>query len=285
MVRLMDIVLCLAKGGRPFRSHNEKADSFERGLFLNHVNMLQKYDPVMAKHVQQSPWNATYLSNRIQNDLNVALHKLVQQKIVSVLNGKMVSIIADDTTDCGYHEQMYIVVRYFDNEKHSPVEHFVSVLRLLTVDAQSIFDQLNDVLDILNIDWSSVMSVCFDGASTMSGCTVGVHMKCKERNSEIFYVHCYAHCLNLVLEDACTASKQNRTVFDFFSCYSDSLCLHGGESCVTCSNGEVFTRSRIPVEDFETQDGHAERKNGCCKTKLLHHYTSFIRDYQNNSPC
>ncbi|CAM5083951.1 unnamed protein product [Eretmochelys imbricata] len=213
---VIDIVLCLAKGGRPFRGHNEKADSFEKGLFLNLVNMLQKYDPVMTKHVQQSPRNATYLSNRIQNDLIVALHNIVQQKIVSLLNGKMVSIIADDTTDCGHHEQMSMVVRYFDNEKHSPVEHFVSVQRLLTVDAQSIFDQLNDVLGIPKIDWSSVMSVCFDGASTMSGCTVGVQMKCKERNSEILYVCCYAHCLNLVLEDACTASKQNRTVFDFF---------------------------------------------------------------------
>ncbi|CAM4587650.1 unnamed protein product [Lepidochelys olivacea] len=216
MEQLIDIVLCLAKGGRPFRGHNEKADSFEKGLFLNLVNMLQKYDPIMAKHVRQSPRNTTYLSNRIQNDLIVALHNVVQQKIVSSLNGKMVSIIADDTTDCGHHEQMSIVVRYFDNEKHSPAEHFVSVQRLLTVDAQSIFDQLNDEIGILNIDWSSVMSVCFDGASTMSGCTAGVQMKCKERNSEILYVHCYAHCLNLVLEDACTSSKQNRTGFDIF---------------------------------------------------------------------
>ncbi|CAM5091286.1 unnamed protein product [Eretmochelys imbricata] len=153
MERLIDIVLCLAKDGRLFRGHNEKADSFEKGLFLNLVNMLQKYDPVMAKHVQQSPRNATYLSNRIQNDLIVALRNVVQQKIVSSINGKMVSIIADDTTDCGHHEQMSTVVRYFDNEKHSPVEHFVSVQRLLTVDAQSIFDQLNDAFGILKIDW------------------------------------------------------------------------------------------------------------------------------------
>ncbi|KAG6935870.1 zinc finger MYM-type containing 1 [Chelydra serpentina] len=171
--------------------------------------MLQKYDPVMAKHVQQSLRNATYLSNRIQNDLIVALHNVVQQKIVSSLNAKMVSIIADDTIHCEHHEQMSIVVRYFDNEKHSSVKHFVSVQRLLTVDAQSIFDQLNDILGILKIAWSSVMSACFDGASTMSGCTVGVQMKCKERNSEILYVHCYVHCLNLVLVDACTSSKQN----------------------------------------------------------------------------
>ncbi|CAM4643576.1 unnamed protein product [Lepidochelys kempii] len=234
--------------------------------------MLQKYDPIMAKDVQQSPQNATSLSNRIQNDLIVALHNVVQQKIVSSLVGKVVSIIADNTTDCGHHEQMSIVVRYFDNEKHSPVEHFVSVQRLLTVDAQSIFDQLNDVLGILKIDGSSVTSVGFDGASTMSGCTAGAQMKCKERNSEMLYVHCYAHCLNLVLVDACTSSKQNRTVFDFFGViHSDSLCLHGGQSCATCNNGEDFTRSRIPVEDFEVTIKHKmgmqSRSSGCCKTK------------------
>ncbi|KAH1167535.1 hypothetical protein KIL84_003018, partial [Mauremys mutica] len=113
MERLVDTVLCLTKGGRPFRGHHEKADHFEEGLFLNLVNMLQKYDPVMAKHVQQSPQNSTYLSNRIQNDLIVALHNIVQQKIVSSLNGKMVSIIADDTTDCGHYEQMSIVKEHF----------------------------------------------------------------------------------------------------------------------------------------------------------------------------
>nr|XP_042705388.1 uncharacterized protein LOC101937683 isoform X4 [Chrysemys picta bellii] len=113
MEQLIDIVLCLVKDGRPFRGHNEKADSFERDLFLNLVNMLQKYDPVMAKDVQQSPRNTTYLSNRIQNELIVALHNVVQQKIASSLNGKMVSIIANDTTDCGHHEQMSVVMQYF----------------------------------------------------------------------------------------------------------------------------------------------------------------------------
>nr|XP_048688343.1 uncharacterized protein LOC125627833 [Caretta caretta] len=36
----------------------------------------------------------------------------------------------------------------------------------------------------------------------------------------------------------------------------DSLCLHGGQSCAICSNGEDFTGSRIPVEDFEVPVKH-----------------------------
>jgi hypothetical protein len=55
-----------------------------------------------------------------------------------------------------------------------------------------------------------------DGAATMSVCTAGVQAKCKGKNSNTLYVNCYAYCLNLVLADACTSSKQTRVVFDFF---------------------------------------------------------------------
>jgi len=45
-------------------------------------------------------------------------------------------------------------------------------------------------------------------------------MRCKELNSNIVYVHCYAHCLNLVLVDACTLDKGNRLIFDFLGLYN-----------------------------------------------------------------
>jgi len=59
----------------------------------------------------------------------------------------------------------------------------------------------------LTIKWNDITSVCFDGAAAMSGSIGGVKKKFKEMNSSIMYVHCYAHCLNLVLVDACTSSK------------------------------------------------------------------------------
>jgi len=61
-----------------------------------------------------------------------------------------------------------------------------------------------------------LLSVCFDGVAAMSGSVSGVQMRCKELNSNIVYVHCYAHCLNLVLVDACILDKGNILIFDFF---------------------------------------------------------------------
>jgi len=90
-----------------------------------------------------------------------------------------------------------------------------------SVTAQAIFGRLHDVLIHMGKDWHSVLSVCFDGASTMAGKIRGMQTKCKEQNLSIKYVHCYAHCLTLTLVDlVCDKSKnskRNKLVFNFFS--------------------------------------------------------------------
>jgi len=124
--------------------------------------------------------------------------------------------MADETSDCGHNEQIAIVLRFFDDKLNSPVENLVAIRRLTSVDAQAIFNELKNVLSVLKVDWKNVLSVCFDGAAAMSGSVSGVQKRCKELNSNIVYVHCYAHCLDLVLVDACTLDKGNGLIFDFF---------------------------------------------------------------------
>jgi hypothetical protein len=76
---------------------------------------------------------------------------------------------------------MAIVVRYFDNVKNKPIELFISLEHLETTDAQSIFNVLNTIVHKLKIDWLSVSSVCFDGATAMAGHISGVQSRCKEK--------------------------------------------------------------------------------------------------------
>lgn len=45
MSRLVDIIRLLAKGGKSLRGHDEREKSSEKGLFLEIVNILQKYYP------------------------------------------------------------------------------------------------------------------------------------------------------------------------------------------------------------------------------------------------
>lgn len=184
-------------------------------MFLEIADLLKKYDPVLKNHLENGPRNAMYTSNRIQNVLILSIHNVLFSTLCSSLKNSYISIIADETSDCGHQEQMSVVIRYFDKKLNTPVESFIGLQRLLKVDAQSIFDSLNDMLvNKLNLDWSAVLAVCFDGASNILGSYNGVQAKFKEKNSKLMYVHCYAHCLNLMLVDS--IGPRNKIAFNFF---------------------------------------------------------------------
>lgn len=49
--RLIDIVIYLAKGDKPFRDHDKSKIGIERELFLDFVGLLSKYDPNLKDHL------------------------------------------------------------------------------------------------------------------------------------------------------------------------------------------------------------------------------------------
>lgn len=159
-------------------------------MFLELAWLLKKYDPTLKKHLDEGPKNATYIGNLIQTDLILTIHSVLKRKLVFFLKNKKISIMADETSDCGYHEQMSVIVRYYDDIINSPVEYFVCMMRLTAVDSQSISDYLSSIVEKqLGLSWLDVVAVCFDEAAIMAGCSNGVQSKCKEINSKIFYAH------------------------------------------------------------------------------------------------
>lgn len=93
--RLLDIIKFLAKQNLPLRGHREgichetevQFDSQEnKGIFLELVHLLAKYDPVLREHItkiQLSKNIATsYLSPSIQNEFIEILGDKVRRKII-----------------------------------------------------------------------------------------------------------------------------------------------------------------------------------------------------------
>uniref|UniRef100_A0ABD2W4I1 HAT C-terminal dimerisation domain-containing protein n=1 Tax=Trichogramma kaykai TaxID=54128 RepID=A0ABD2W4I1_9HYME len=184
MKKLIDIIIILAKGGKPLRGHNEKEESCEKGLFLEIVQLLKKYDRDFESYINLAPKNCTYLSNYIQNDILLSIKNVILRNIQNELSGQPFSIIADETSD--------------------------------STDAETIFGAINSTIQDLGASWDNAIGVCFDGASTMSGQSSGVQTRCKEMNASIMYVHCHAHCLNLSLVAACSNRLENPKILDFF---------------------------------------------------------------------
>ena len=54
---------------------------------------------------------------------------------------------------------------------------------------------------------ASIVCICFDGASNMSGCDAGLQTLMKEFLPFSLYVYCYPHRLNLALNDSLSSVK------------------------------------------------------------------------------
>ena len=88
-------------------------------------------------------------------------------------------------------------------------EHFLSYVEATSLDTHSLFSM--PCMRKIGIDPECIVSQGYDGASVMSGHCAGVQRYIVPHAT---HVHCYAHCLNLVLVDS---TKRVSEASDLFS--------------------------------------------------------------------
>lgn len=119
--RLLDCIKFLAAQNLPFRGHNENLNSsdFQNvGNFKALLNLIEKYDPLMARHLekaQDSPGSTLYLSPLMQNEFISILASTVRNKLISdIKKSKYFGILYDSTPDLQHREQFSEVIRHID---------------------------------------------------------------------------------------------------------------------------------------------------------------------------
>jgi len=102
---------------------------------------------------------------------------------------------------------------------HSSYLNFSDISR---TDSETLFKLLKDTLTSQGLSLCNIRGQCYDGASNMSGEHRGLQARIKDEAPKPVYVHCYAHCLNLVLVDA---MKRNKTARNFFGTLESLYCF------------------------------------------------------------
>ena len=74
--------------------------------------------------------------------------------------------------------------------------------------------QLNAFLLQYDLPMSKCRGQCYDGAATMSGAYKGVQKRILDQQPNSFYVHCAAHNLNLIVNDAVRGVEETFQFFD-----------------------------------------------------------------------
>ena len=111
------------------------------------------------------------------------------------------SILADETANISGTEQLAIGVRFFDEKNLLIREEFLGFTPLKEMDAETIAETIIDQCNKYGLNLNKLRGQGYDGCSTMAGKENGVQVHIRSDYPLAVFVHCSAHCLNLVVND------------------------------------------------------------------------------------
>ncbi|XP_071371303.1 zinc finger MYM-type protein 1-like [Centroberyx affinis] len=185
------------------RGHNETESSDNPGVFRGLVDLVASLDSVLDEHLKTATvFKGT--SKTVQNELLDCMLSVLKDYILEeVKNADYLAIQADETTDISTHCQLVLVLRYIDI--HNDVqERFFEFIPLQNATADTIATALLGRLSTILPEGQEgrLIAQAYDGAAVMRGATGGVQRKVKDVYENAHYVHCYAHQLNLIMQQA-----------------------------------------------------------------------------------
>ena len=199
--------------------------TINHGNFLESIIYLSTYDEILRTHLQKAvslsqkrknQANATakkghqaagrgslvtFLSKTFVNRLVLIIHNLIQRAIVREVKHKMFSLQVDSSQDISTVDQAAIVLRYV--KESVVIERLVAVLQVKDSTGEGLSDLLQKSFRSLDLTFSRLIGMSFDGASNMRGQFNGLQSKIKSIQPKAVYIWCYAHRLNLCVADCC----------------------------------------------------------------------------------
>ncbi|KAL0152798.1 hypothetical protein M9458_052521 [Cirrhinus mrigala] len=212
--RIIDCVKFCGAFELALRGHDESEGSDNPGIFRGLVDFVASLDGVLKEHLE----NATVFkgtSKTVQNELLDCMLSVVREQIIQdAQSSDFLSIQADETTDIATQCQLVLVLRYID-AKSNVQERFFEFIPLRSTTADSIATVLKERLAVIlpEDQKSKLISQAYDGASVMRGATAGVQRKMQDVYPNAHYIHCYAHQLNLIMQQATSHISKVRIFF------------------------------------------------------------------------
>ncbi|XP_030066678.1 zinc finger MYM-type protein 1-like [Microcaecilia unicolor] len=196
LYRLLDVIMFLAKQNLPFRGHREDRSSANKGNFLELIELLSNYDPVLKEHfvkinqtVSSERRVTSYLSPKIQNEFIHLLGNYVKENIVAdIKKAKYFGILFDSTPDVSHTDQMCEVIRYvhIEDDKVEIKESFLGFFPISGKTAAELTEQILKQLDSDGLDINLCRGQGYDNAATMAGIHGGVQARIKEINPNLY---------------------------------------------------------------------------------------------------
>ncbi|XP_070662428.1 uncharacterized protein [Malus domestica] len=274
----LDCTRWLLQQGLPFRGHDESFKSSNRGNYLELMQFLADHNDKVRKVVfENAPKNLKYTSSDIQKDLVRACAIETIGAITKDMEGTFFSLLVDGSRDSSTKEQMTVVLRYV-NKEGEVIERFLGVQHVSSTTSSSLEEAVERLFASTNLSMSKLRGQGYDGASNMKGELNGLKAKILNKYPQAFYVHCFAHQLQLALV---AVAKGIEGVAIFFNNASILVNTIGS----SCKRRDAFREKQLEqikkaldIGDLETGRGLNQESSLMrpCDTRWNSHYGTII---------
>jgi hypothetical protein len=157
---------------------------------------------------------------------NIFYAQVIVDLIITEIGGDVFCLLVDESADVSDKEQMAVVLRYVD--KYGVLkEILIGVVHVSETTALCLKSNIDKLFIKYKLSWKQVRGQGYDGVSNMRGEFNGLRALIMKENNSAYYVHCFAHQLQLVIV---AVAKKNDDVSDFFDMISLLLNV-AGASC------------------------------------------------------
>ncbi|KAL7132312.1 hypothetical protein ABFS83_12G065000 [Erythranthe nasuta] len=202
----IEVARYLSTQGLAFRGHDESESSANPGNFIQLVKTFGQINPnIKDVTLKNAPQNHKMICSDIQKEIKL---------IISDIGDSTFCLMVDEARDISMKEQMALMIRYVD-KSGSVIERFLGVEHVTDTSALTLKGTIDDVFSRYGLSISKLRGQGYDGASNMRGQFNGLKTLILNENSCAYYIHCFAHQLQLAL--VAVAKKQDHisSLFDF----------------------------------------------------------------------
>ncbi|KAL9667281.1 hypothetical protein QQ045_001632 [Rhodiola kirilowii] len=209
----IDVSRLLLNQGLPFRGHDECDESNNQRNFMKFIKYTSSLNQSINNVVLgKAPGNNQMVSPKIQKDIVHCFSQEVIRRIIEEIGDDVFALLVDESSDVSYKEQMAVILRFVD--KYGIIkERFIGVIHVKDTSSMSLKSAIDSLFSEYGLSLKSVRGQGYDGASNMKGEFNGLRSLISQENSSAYYVHCFAHQLQLVIV---AVSKKHFEVGDFF---------------------------------------------------------------------
>lgn len=199
----------LVRQGQAIRGHINS-----EGNFMELLKVRSENNPSLREWLQR---DQNYTHPALQNEIIQILGNEIVANItekIKLTNPLIYSVICDGTQDISGDEQVSVCIRWCDDDLE-PQESFMGFYKTGATSGSDIASLICDALLRLQLPLANLRGQAYDGAGNMSGTNKGLQSIIIQKQPLADYVHCGAHCCNLVMKASCESSKTVKNAMEW----------------------------------------------------------------------